>query len=121
MSLHTCARMGSSDNSRDDAGGGRSDRGLDVSGSRLSSWWGGGRGQCLVLVRVTGVSVCTVPSRVHPVGGGEAGPRSVRQQRAARDGRVSARPFRGGEAPVPLATLSVCYPGSVSASAVASL
>ena len=57
-----------------------------------------GRGQCPVLAQVTGVSVCAVPSRVHPLRGGEEGPHSVRQQRAARDGRVSERPFRGGVA-----------------------
>ena len=47
------------------------------------------------LLQVTGFSVSSVPPRVHTLGGGEEGPRPVRQQRAPSDGRVSepcARP-----------------------------
>lgn len=39
-------------------------------------------------------SLCAVPACVPPVGGGEEGPRPVRQQRAAGDGTVSERPSR---------------------------
>lgn len=47
---------------------------------------------------VTQPSLCSVPACVQPIGGGEEGPRAVRQQRAARHGRVSV-PLPAGSEP----------------------
>lgn len=66
-------------------------------------------------MEVTQLSLCSVPPRVQPFGGREEGPRVVRQQRAARHGRVSApRPAvsepesaASSEHPRPLGTLGV--------------
>lgn len=61
----------------------------DLNRVRLATVTSGG---LVMPVEVTRPSLCSVPSRVQPLGRGEEGPGPVCQQRAARHGRVSAVP-----------------------------
>lgn len=91
-------------------------------GGRVAVVTAAGQGES-TLVRVTGFSVCAVPPCVHALGGGEEGPRPIRQQRAPSHGRVSeprarppAQPGGGSpDAPVPLASPGTHYSVSLSA------